>query len=169
MPKPLQGTYQPYASIYINQVPEAELADAFKAQHTTVNEFFESIPPEKENYRYAEGKWTLKEMLQHIIDAERIFAYRALCIARGETLNLPGFEENEYAENSQAANREWRDLIEEFKLVRKTTEILFSSFSDEALMKTGLANNVAVTPNSIGFILIGHLYHHVSVLKDRYL
>jgi uncharacterized damage-inducible protein DinB len=169
MPKPLPGTFQPYAATYINQVQEDHLPQAFKAQHALLNEFFESIPPEKENYAYAPGKWTLKQMLQHIIDAERIFAYRALCIARGETLDLPGFEENDYAANSHASNRNWKELVEELRAVRRTTEILFNSFTEEAVMNKGLANNFPVTPHSLGFILIGHLYHHVTVIKERYI
>jgi uncharacterized damage-inducible protein DinB len=169
MPRPTEGTFQPYTIAYISKVKEEDIAGAFRSQQQMINDFFEAIPEEKTDYAYAPGKWTLKEMLQHIIDAERIFAYRALSIARGETQNLPGFEEDDYAANSDAGNRSWKELIEELTLVRRTTEILFSSFSAEALMQVGSSNNFRVTPNSIGFILIGHLYHHAGIIQERYL
>ncbi len=169
MPKPIEGTYQPYTISYISKVPEDDVMDAFRNQHELLGDFFGNIPDDKYAYAYAPGKWTLKEMLQHIIDTERIFAYRALCIARMEKQSLPGFEENEYAENSSANDRRWPDLVEELKTVRKSTEILFASFNTEMLHNKGISNNAVVTPNSIGFIAVGHLYHHVSVINERYL
>lgn len=169
MPKPIEGTYQPYTISYISKVPEDDVMDAFRNQHELVKDFFGSIPEDKYEYAYAPGKWTLKEMLQHIIDAERIFAYRALCIARMEKQSLPGFEENDYAANSAANSRNWADLVEELQVVRKSSEILFASFNDHALHNKGISNNAVVTPNSIGFIAVGHLYHHVSVITERYL
>lgn len=169
MPRPIEGTYQPFTLNYISKVKEDNVADAFKNQQEMVSSFFDAIPKEKEDYAYAPGKWTLKEMLQHIIDAERIFAYRALCIARKEKQNLPGFEENDYAQNANASSRTWQGLVTEIKALRTTTEILYNSFSDEVLHEPGSSNNSPVTPNSIGFILIGHLYHHVSIINERYL
>jgi hypothetical protein len=108
-------------------------------------------------------------MLQHIIDTERIFAYRALCLARGEKQNLPGFNENEYSIKSDANDREWKTMIREFKLVRETTEMLFQSFSETTLQLSGKANEATVTVNAIGFITVGHLYHHKEVIQERYL
>lgn len=169
MPKPIEGTYQPYTISYISKVPEDDVLDAFRNQQSTIKDFFDGIPKQKEDFAYAPGKWTLKEMLQHIIDAERIFAYRALCIARLEKQSLPGFEENDYAANSFANNRQWQDLVSELQLVRKTTGLLFESFHPEVLQNKGVSNNAVVTPNSIGFIMVGHLYHHVNVIKERYL
>lgn len=169
MPKPIKGTFPPYFSNYIDKVSEDNLADAFKNQQALVDDFFDTISEEKSNYAYAPGKWTLKEMLQHIIDGERIFAYRALSIARKEKQSLPGFDENEYAANSNANSRNWKGLIEEFKLVRKTTELLLKDFSEDVLNQSGISNNHAVTVNAIGFITVGHLYHHVVVIKERYL
>ena len=169
MSKPTEGTFPPYFATYINKVMEDNIAGAFKNQQAVVKDFFDSISEEKSSYAYAPGKWTLKEMLQHIIDGERIFAYRALSIARKETQSLPGFDENEYADNSNANNRTWKSLVEEMRLVRKTTELLFENFSEDILNQSGISNNNAVTVNAIGFITVGHVYHHVGVIKDRYL
>ena len=169
MAKPIEGTFPPFYATYTNKVKEDEVADAFKNQQELVNTFFDAIPKEKEDFAYAPGKWTLKEMLQHIIDTERIFAYRALCIARHEKQSLPGFDENDYARKSQAAARSWQSLVAELKLVRKTSEILFDSFSPETLQQSGISNNNPVTVNALGFITAGHLYHHIEVIKERYL
>jgi hypothetical protein len=169
MPRPISGTFQPYTILYISKVPEDNVSDAFKNQEEWIAHFFDSIPSDKWDYAYAPDKWTLKEILQHIIDTERIFAYRALCIARKETQNLPGFDENEYAANSNGNNRSWQSLVQELQLVRETTELLFNSFSPETLSQYGISNNNTVTVNSIGFIIVGHLYHHIEVIKEKYL
>ena len=169
MPKPIEGTFPIYFSTYTNKVSEDNLTDAFKNQKALVNDFFDSISEEKSNDTYAPGKWTLKELLQHIIDAERIFAYRALCIARKEKQSLPGFDENEYADNSNANSRSWKSLTTEMKLVRQMTEFLFETFSEDVLNQSGISNNNAVTVNALGFISVGHLYHHVEVIRERYL
>ena len=154
---------------YINQVPEDDLIKSFKIQSEAFIRFLESIPPDKYDYRYAEGKWTLKELLQHVIDAERIFCYRALCFARKDATPLPSFDENSYAENSKAQNRDWNDLIEEFKAVRKATEYLFSSFDKEQLDSSGLSNKNPNYVLGMGFITIGHTLHHKKIIEERYL
>ena len=168
MPKPLQGTYPKEFHNYISQVPQDDLDTAFAQQQKIVDEFFPAIVT-KADYAYAAGKWTLKEMLQHIIDGERIFNYRALAIARKETISLPGFEENMYAANSNANARDWEDLCEEFKTVRKSTVYLYNSFTDAMLSQMGTANNNPVMVAAIGFTTIGHLYHHKKVIEERYL
>jgi hypothetical protein len=104
-----------------------------------------------------------------MIDTERIFNYRALCIARKETASLPGFDENSYAENSNANSRSWRDLVDEFVAVRVTTEFLYSSFNAAALDASGLSNNKPITVISLGFTTLGHFYHHKKVIEERYL
>lgn len=169
MPKPIEGSFPEYFSRYINKVSESELPAAFEAQQSMIDSFFQDMPAEKREYAYAEGKWTLKEMMQHIIDAERIFCYRALCIARGEVQSLPGFDEDEYAAQSHANGRSWESLSEELETVRKGTIQLFESFTHEDLDRSGTSNGKAINPNALGFITIGHLYHHAEVVKDRYL
>lgn len=154
---------------YINLVKEDDLIQALQSQALSFTEFLQSIPIEKSNYRYAENKWTLKELLLHILDTERIFAFRGLCIARKEKSPLPGFEENEYAVNSKAEKRDWNDLINEFKVIRKSTEILFGSFDQEQLDSSGIASGKPTYVLAIGFIIAGHINHHINIIRDRYL
>lgn len=154
---------------YINHVPENDLMEAFRVQSAAMLSFLESIPAEKVEYRYAEGKWTIKEVLQHVIDAERIFAYRALCFARKDQTSLPSFDENLYADTSKANARDWKNLVEEFAIVRRSSEYLFGSFDAEQLDSTGVANNNPVYVLGVGYITVGHALHHVKVLKERYL
>src|ERR1700745_1928777 len=110
---------------YIKQVPEDDLMTAFKNQTPLAVQFFQTMPAKKIDHAYAEGKWTIKEVLQHIIDAERVFSYRAVTFARKDTTPLPSFDENNWAANANGARRKWNDLLKEFKAVRKSTESLF--------------------------------------------
>ena len=169
MPRPDLSSIPVFFHNYINQVDGTDLMGAMKKQTNAVFIFLKSIPTEKRNFRYAKGKWTIKEMLQHIIDTERIFAYRGLCIARKETNSLPGFDENSYANNSKAKKRDWNDLIEELKAVRRSTEILYNSFDREQMATFGMSNNNLISVAAIGFILVGHINHHVKVIKEKYL
>jgi uncharacterized damage-inducible protein DinB len=154
---------------YISHVPQDDLLEAFNAGTPAFIQFVESIPPDKYDYRYADGKWTIKEVLQHIIDAERVFAYRALRFARKDPTFLPGFDENLFAENAKADKRDWNNLVEEFKVVRMASEYLFASFDDDQLDATGTSNNNTVYVLGIGFLLVGHSIHHMKVIKERYL
>ena len=154
---------------YINQVPEDDIMEAFQKGSSVIIHLFENIPVEKRDYRYAEGKWTTKEVLQHIIDAERVFNYRALCFARKDPAPLPGFDENIFAAHAKADKRNWDDLLNEFKTVRKGSEILFASFDNEQLNSSGIANNHSNYVLAFGYVLVGHSLHHVRVLKERYL
>jgi len=169
MPRPTPGTYLPYYDNYISKVAEDDVKQAFENQQPLIDDFFDSISDEKSNFAYAPGKWTIKELLQHVIDTERIFNYRSLAIARKESASLPGFEENDYAANSNANDRTWNSLTDELKAVRKATVILFDSFNDEVINQSGIANNNPVTVNALGFIMVGHIYHHKKVIGERYL
>lgn len=169
MPRPNLNRIPLWFHNYVNKVPENDLMEAMINQTPSFINFFEKIPVEKRDYRYAEGKWTIKEMLQHIIDAERVFAYRGLCIARNDTTPLPGFDENNYADNAKANIRDWDEMMEEFKVVRRSSEILFGSFDEEQLEANGTANNNPIYVLAIGFVLVGHVNHHLSILKERYL
>jgi hypothetical protein len=154
---------------YVSLVKEDTPGIAFRVQNEEVFPFLQQITAEKSVYRYANDKWSVKELLQHITDTERIFSYRALCIARGDTTPLPGFNENSYAANSKADNRKWNDLLEDFRAVRRSTEILFASFDKDQLNASGTANGKYVYVEGIGFIIAGHVLHHVKMLKERYL
>lgn len=169
MPKPLPETYFPYFKRYVDQVPEEDLATAFSNQLPVIKNFLTSITEEKSTSAYEPGKWTLKEVLQHITDTERIFNYRALAIARKETAPLPGFDENLYADNSNANSRAWQTLVAEFLAVRQSTQYLYDSFTEEMLASAGVASNNPLTVLSMGFTTLGHFYHHQKVMKERYL
>jgi len=169
MPRPDLSRVPEWSHNYINLVEEEDLIEALHSQGTSFFEFLQSIPIEKSNYRYAENKWTLMELLLHILDTERIFAYRGLCFARKEKAPLPGFEENEYAANSKADKRDWNEMINEFKIVRKSTEILFGSFDEEQLESTGIASGKPIYVLAIGFVIVGHINHHINIIRDRYL
>ncbi|HMK04705.1 MAG TPA: DinB family protein, partial [Ferruginibacter sp.] len=169
MSKPSTETYPVYFQRYVDQVPEEDLGAAFKNQLPVIKEFLASITEEKSFYAYDEGKWTLKELLQHMIDTERIFNYRALCFARLEKASLPSFEEDDYAANSNANSRSWQEMLDEFFAVRHATELLFKSFSPGMLHHSGISNNKPGTVLSIGFTLVGHVYHHKKIMEERYL
>ena len=169
MPKPDLQRVPPFYHNYINLVPHNNLDEAFAVHQTELSDFLKSLPDEKWSYRYAEGKWSIKEMVQHIIDTERIFAYRALAIARGEQAPLPGFDEDSYAAASRADKREIAHLLEELSAVQTSTTILFQSFDEEQLNATGNANGKSIDVNAIGFITVGHVRHHKNILQERYL
>jgi hypothetical protein len=169
MPRPDLTRVPEFYYNYINQVAENELMEAFRKESPAFIQFFENIPATKYDYRYAEGKWSIKEILQHIIDAERVFCYRALRFARKDNTPLPGFDENVFAENSKASSRKWNDLLEEFKAVRRSSEYLFGSFDSDQLECSGIANKKSIYVLGIGYVLIGHSVHHKNIVKERYL
>ncbi|HEX5652980.1 MAG TPA: DinB family protein [Chitinophagaceae bacterium] len=169
MPRPDLSRVPEWYHRYINQVKEDDLMAAFKNQEAEFNRFFGELPGEKRDYRYAEDKWTIREVLQHIIDGERVFAYRSLCIARKDKTPLPSFDENSYAENSKAGKREWQDMIEEFQTIRRGNEIMFKSFDAEQLDSTGTASGKSVYVLGLGYVLIGHVNHHIGIIRERYL
>jgi hypothetical protein len=169
MPRPDLSRVAKFYHGYIGQVKQDNPVAALVELGNEFVSFMKSVPAAKHDHAYAKGKWTLKEVFQHIIDTERILTYRALCFARKEEQSLPGFEENDYAANSKAASRNWEDMIEEFKAVRKASEILFKSFDEEQLQSEGIANNNPMYVLGLGFIVPGHCQHHLNVIKERYL
>ena len=169
MSRPESFDYPDYFSVYISKVPEDNLPDAFANQFPLIKELLSGISEEQSMFAYAPGKWTIKAMMQHIIDAERIFAYRAVCFARKEQISLPPFEENAYADNADADRRGWLSLVNEFLNLRRSTRDLFESFTDEMLKQRGTANNRQMTVMSIGYVTIGHVYHHFNVIKEKYI
>jgi len=151
-----------------NQLPVNEYS-TFNATYIKALDNVENIPLDKFDYRYAEGKWTIKDIIQHIIDTERIFGYRALRISRNDQTPLPGFEENDYVKNTNANSRSVQELLSEFSAVRHSTLYLFKSFSKEQLTRMGTASNHPISVRAIGFLNIGHLIHHQKVFEERYL
>lgn len=163
------GPFSDHFLGYIKLVKDGNIRDVVKEQGNISTNFFRSIPKEKLDYRYAEGKWSVKEVLQHITDAERVFAYRALAFARKDSNALPSFDENKYAENSHAELRSQESLIEEFDTVRRSTVFLFNSFTDEDLASTGVASGSETSVMALGYIIAGHAQHHINLIKERYL
>ncbi|MFT3933844.1 MAG: DinB family protein [Chitinophagaceae bacterium] len=154
---------------YIAKAPDKEVIKSIKANTKAFKKLLKSIPAKKRDHAYAEGKWTVRQSLQHIIDAERVFAYRALRIARLDPTPMPGFDENEWASAANKIHRKWEDLEEEFKSVRNATELLFDSLGDENLLFTGQASGFAINALALGYVIAGHAEHHIALFKERYL
>jgi hypothetical protein len=161
--------YNPYYEQYIKKAGDVSISEGLKDNGDVTIAFLESISEEKLEFRYAEGKWTIKEIIQHIIDTERVFTYRALCIARKDKTLFPGYDQDEYAVNSEANNRSMFSLMNEYKAVRLASIILFESFSAEMLKRVGVASNSNLSPRAVAFITIGHENHHCEIIKERYL
>lgn len=161
--------YNPYYQTYISKTKHFNLKDGLQTNFVKVQLFLNSIPQDKLEYRYADGKWTIKEVIQHIIDTERIFAYRALRIARNDKTPLPGFDQDEYVVPSKANMRTFESLMREFASARSATKALFDNFDDEMLMAIGTASNSSLSARAAGFIIIGHENHHCDVIRERYL
>ena len=166
----LQPTeYASYYSPYINALGNVNLLEELENSIQNFEEFLKQIPLEKHEFRYAEGKWTIKDIVQHLIDTERVLAYRSLRFARKDQTPLHSFDENEYVDATAANKRTLTDLLQEYKAVRLSTLYLFKSFSNEELMYTGIASNNSFTVRAIGFIIAGHQKHHQRIITERYL
>ena len=161
--------YVPYQMNYIKLVSDQNILKGLINQKEEMIHFFKSIPVFKQEYKYEEGKWTIKDLLLHLIDAERIFTYRALRIARNDKTALPGFEENDYVITANANNREYESLLAEYESVRNATISLFETLSGEDLLRLGTASNCSVSVRAIGYIALGHELHHKNVILERYL
>ncbi|OGS72068.1 MAG: damage-inducible protein DinB [Flavobacteria bacterium RIFCSPLOWO2_12_FULL_31_7] len=161
--------FSEYYGYYISLNTSENLIQNLENQLQVTADFFKSIPSEKLEFQYEVGKWTPKDILQHIIDSERIFAYRALRFARFDSVNLPGYEENDYAKVANANGRTIDDLIEEYKIVKLASIHLFKSFTKKMLLNIGQANNAPASVRAIGYIIAGHEIHHINIIKERYL
>lgn len=168
--KPEEGEYAPYTIRYIGLLPD----DGLVLQHlehnlTATSDFILSLPEEKLTSRYAEGKWTIKEILAHVVDDERIYAYRALRFARNDKTELPGFDQDDYAVHSGANERDIKDILREFATVRKATISLFEGFSREALVRRGVADGKVMSVRAAAYHIAGHEIRHLNIIRERYL
>ena len=159
----------PFYQGYVHHVKDLDLFVALQRASHLILELLTTIPEEKGSYRYADGKWSIKELLCHMMDAERVFAYRALRFARNDKTPLAGFEEKDYAPQANAYSRSVAHLGEEMERLRATTIDLFKSFTPEMLQRTGTANGTSVSVVNLGFIIAGHETHHRTILEQRYL
>ena len=161
--------YAPYYQSYIEALDDVNLIEELEICLHEFIKFVQNIPMDKFDYRYAEGKWTIKEIIQHLIDTERVFSYRAMRISRNDKTPLPGFDENDYVDNTSANERGLQVLLTELAVVRQSTLALFKSFSEEQLTRVGVASNCNVSVRAAGFIIIGHQKHHQKIFQERYL
>ena len=164
-----ENEYSGHFGTYIKQAGDGKLIEELEISLHEFIRFVQNIPLDKFDYRYAEGKWTIKDIILHLIDAERIFAYRALRIARNDKTVLPGFEENDYVVAANANNREYESLLAEYETVRNASISLFETFTSEDLLRLGTASNNSVSVRAIGYIMLGHELHHKNVILERYL
>jgi uncharacterized damage-inducible protein DinB len=169
MQRPQSNEYPSYFSAYINIVPEGDLLEILEEQRKALLELFASITEEQSEFRYAPEKWSMKEVLGHIMDTERIMAYRLLCVSRGDKTSLPGFDENEYVQGAAYDRRSLSSLTREFDALRTSTILLMEGTSQEAWTREGNANNNTVTARALAYIAAGHERHHARILKERYL
>lgn len=165
----LPSEYNSYFKKYIDQATDYSLPDCLRNGLETTLGFFKSIPTEKHEYLYEEGKWTPKEILQHLIDTERVFAYRALQFARAEDVVLKGFDQDEFASNANANARTLEDLLAEYLSVRNSTIQFAQSCSQDTLLRKGVASNGPLSVRAALYIVCGHEIHHCAVIKERYL
>ena len=162
--------YATYYQSYINQVSdEYTLIEELEISVHRLIKFVQNIPMDKYDFKYAEEKWTIKDILQHLIDSERIFAYRALRFARTDKNELPGFDENDYVVQAKANKRSIQDLLTELATVRQATIVLFKSFNKEELLRKGIASNNSMSVRALGCAIIGHQNHHQRIFAERYL
>ncbi len=167
--RPSTTEYAPYYERYVSLVPEGDIVQILSSQLEETLSLLGSISEARADYRYAPDKWSIKEVIGHVVDTERIFAYRVLRFARNDKAPIEGFDQDEFARNSAFGERTLADLVEEFEHVRRANLLLFRSLSDEALGRQGIASEVEVSVRALLYITAGHERHHMKVLKARYL
>ena len=167
--KPDVSEYAPYYERYVSLVPEGDVVEALSRQMDETLALLRSIPEERAGHAYEPGKWSIRQVVGHVIDGERIFAYRALAIARGERANLPSMEQDEYMEHSRFDERTLASLCEEFEHVRRANVLMMRGFNAEDWARRGVASDNEVSVLALAHIIAGHELHHVGVLRARYL
>lgn len=169
MNRPEKTEYNEYYERYVSLVPETAVVDVLEDQMAELEAIFQEIAEEKSTYAYAEGKWTIKELLGHLTDGERIFSYRALRISRADLTPMEGFEQDGYIENSNFNGTSLSDLLEELVLTRRANIIFFRNLAESAWTRTGTASDSLVSVRALAYIMAGHVRHHIEILRERYL
>jgi len=170
IPRPEPSEYVPYYETYISKVPpKGNLLTVLEDQRRETQQLLASLSDVKALHRYAPGKWSIKEVVGHLMDTERVFCYRALAFGRADTNPLPGFDENAWAPTGRFDARSLKDLAAELDVVRRATIALFSGLDADALARHGTANNNPITVRALAWIIAGHERHHVAILRERYL
>ena len=166
--RPQADEHNPYYSRYINLVPEGDIVEILRQQIKDTQATLKSASEEQGNHRYAADKWTVKEVVGHIIDTERVFGYRAMRVARNDQTPLPGFEQDDYVRFGPFAKSRLADLIDEFSAVRQSNVLLFKDLDEQAWTRRGTANNSPISVSALAYIIAGHELHHRSILKEKY-
>ena len=166
--RPLTDEHNPYYSRYIDLVPKADILGALKQQIKETLAMLQGVSEEKSNYRYAAEKWTVKEVVGHLIDSERVFGYRAMRVARNDQTPLPGFEQDDYVRFGPFGKSRLTDMADEFSAVRQSTVLLLSQLDEEAWKRRGTANNSPISVRALAYIIAGHELHHRNILKEKY-
>ena len=169
MNRPIESEYASFYQGYIDQVSENEILPVLRSQMDDLDVLLDKVTPEKETYAYAEGKWSIRELIGHLIDGERVFGYRAFCIGRGEKQNLPGFDQDDYMLTAPYNQIDLEDLLSELRLIRLGNMAMFRTFYEESWSRVGNANGSPVTARALAFVMAGHVRHHMNVLRERYL
>lgn len=167
--RPEIGEFAPYYLPYVNLVPEGDLLHILKEQMEETIHLLQNISETQGQFRYAPDKWSIKEVIGHMADTERVMGYRLLCIARGDTVSLPGFNENDYVLHASFNKQSMEDLLENLNAVRQSTLHLIKNLDREAWLRRGIANNHEVTVRALATIMAGHELHHRQIIKERYL
>ena len=167
--RPQSNDYSPYYAKYVMLVPDGDFLEILETQLREMKQLLEPLTDAQADFRYAPGKWSIKEVLGHINDAERIFAVRILRIARGDQTPLPGFEQDDYVKVSNASSRTLSDLLEEFSAIRRATIVLIRALDDASWLRRGTASGKEVSVLAIAFIIAGHTLHHHAILEEKYL
>jgi uncharacterized damage-inducible protein DinB len=168
--KPTESEYVPYVSRYIELLPDdSRVLDHLQQNLEVTRTFLLSLPEEKLLYRYADGKWTIKEIVMHLADDERIYAYRALRFARNDTTELPGFDQDEYTRYAGANQRTLADLLSELATVRAATLSLYNGLGDDTLLRMGVASGNIMSVRAIAYHIAGHELRHLNVIREHYL
>jgi hypothetical protein len=169
IPRPKADEHSPYYARYIDRVPDGDLIALLRDQLMDTVALLRGVPADREDFAYAEGKWTIKEVVGHIIDVERVMAYRALTFARNDATPLPGFDENSWVPAGNFGARTLTDLVEELQLVRAATVHFAKNLDDAMLARRGLANGQGVSVRALLYIIAGHERHHLALFRERYL
>ena len=167
-PRPAADEYLPYYERYITLVPDGNLVELLATQVRDTLRLLRGVDDRRALYAYAAGKWTVKEVIGHISDAERVFSHRVLRFARGDVQPLPGFDENAYVPAGRFNERPVSDLIDEFEAIRSSTVHLFRYLNEDELARRGIANNNPISVRALGFVIAGHERHHAKLLRERY-
>ncbi|SDQ71100.1 DinB superfamily protein [Chryseobacterium soldanellicola] len=161
--------FQKYVQRYLDNIPSENWLEELKKSGEKTVEVYSNLSEEQSHFAYDDGKWTLKEMLLHLSDTERVFQYRILAFARGEENELPGFDEEIYAKNSFANERSLQSLLYEYKLVRRSSQIFLETLNPSALNNIGTANGNQISVETIAKLIVGHNIHHLNIIEERYL